>query len=69
MGPPGAGPMGLYAAFLADRRNLDVTVLERDRIGASLPGPGGGGDQSRDHRDGSLRRGGDGGQPGEAEPC
>ncbi|MBW8889534.1 MAG: NAD(P)-binding protein [Fibrobacteres bacterium] len=36
----GAGPMGLYAAFLAARRNLDVTVLERDRIGASLLGWG-----------------------------
>lgn len=32
----GAGPMGLYAAFAAARRNLDVTVLECDRIGASL---------------------------------
>lgn len=36
----GAGPMGLYAAFLAARRHLDVTVLERDRIGASLLGWG-----------------------------
>lgn len=36
----GAGPMGLYAAFLAARRNLDVTVLERDRIGSSLMGWG-----------------------------
>lgn len=28
--------MGLYAAYAAARRNLDVTVLERDRIGESL---------------------------------
>ena len=32
----GAGPMGLYAAYAAARRNLDVTVLERDRIGECL---------------------------------
>lgn len=32
----GAGPMGLFAAFAAARRGLDVTVLERDRIGESL---------------------------------
>ncbi len=32
----GAGPMGLYAAFAAAQRNLEVTVLERDRIGESL---------------------------------
>ncbi|MDB5103888.1 MAG: flavoprotein [Fibrobacteres bacterium] len=36
----GAGPMGLYAAFLAAERGLDVTVLERDRIGSSLLGWG-----------------------------
>ena len=28
--------MGLFAAFAAARRNLDVTVLERDRVGGSL---------------------------------
>lgn len=32
--------MGLYAAFLAARRGLDVTVLERDRVGSSLLGWG-----------------------------
>jgi hypothetical protein len=32
----GAGPMGLYAAYAAARRGLDVTVLERDRVGSSL---------------------------------
>jgi hypothetical protein len=32
----GAGPMGLYAAHAAARRGLDVTVLERDRVGSSL---------------------------------
>lgn len=28
--------MGLYAAYAAARRGLDVTVLERDRVGSSL---------------------------------
>jgi threonine dehydrogenase-like Zn-dependent dehydrogenase len=32
----GAGPMGLYAALAAARRGFEVTVLERDRIGAAL---------------------------------
>ncbi|MEO6096696.1 MAG: FAD-dependent oxidoreductase [Fibrobacteria bacterium] len=32
----GAGPMGLYAAYAAARRGLEVTVLERDRVGYSL---------------------------------
>jgi hypothetical protein len=32
----GAGPMGLYAAMAGALRGLDVTVLERDRIGAAL---------------------------------
>ncbi len=32
----GAGPMGLFAAWAAARRNFEVTVLERDRIGAAL---------------------------------
>ena len=36
----GAGPMGIYAAFLAARRGQDVLVLEADRIGASLSGWG-----------------------------
>jgi hypothetical protein len=32
----GAGPMGLEAALLALERGLDVTVLEKDRVGANL---------------------------------
>jgi thioredoxin reductase len=32
----GAGPMGLEAALGAVERGLDVTVLEKDRVGASL---------------------------------
>jgi pyridine nucleotide-disulfide oxidoreductase len=32
----GAGPMGLEAALGALERGLDVTVLEKDRVGASL---------------------------------
>jgi hypothetical protein len=36
----GAGPMGLFAAFLAARRGLEVVVLESGRIGESLFGWG-----------------------------
>jgi hypothetical protein len=36
----GAGPSGLAAALLGLDRGLDVTVLERDRVGASLLGWG-----------------------------
>jgi thioredoxin reductase len=32
----GAGPMGLEAALLCGARGFDVTVLERDEVGASL---------------------------------
>jgi thioredoxin reductase len=32
----GAGPIGLHAAAAAKARGLEVTVLERDRVGASL---------------------------------
>jgi threonine dehydrogenase-like Zn-dependent dehydrogenase len=37
----GAGPMGLYAAFAAAGLGLEVTVLERERVGSSLAGWGG----------------------------
>lgn len=37
----GAGPMGLYAAFAAAGLGLEVTVLERERVGSSLEGWGG----------------------------
>lgn len=32
----GAGPMGLFAAYLAAKRGFEVTVLERARVGESL---------------------------------